>query len=59
MPQNREHLGQALGLVDHNRAGVHVEETFKIGGQQGEVGRPFEVQVGPVREGVPRQRTLS
>jgi hypothetical protein len=31
---------------------MHVEEAFKIGSQQGEIRRPFEVKAGPMWERV-------
>ncbi len=52
MVRKSEGLWEALGLVDHNRTGVRVEEAFKIGSQQGEVGRPFKIKAGPVWERV-------
>ena len=57
--QGGEHLRQALGLVDGERAGVRVEKTFQIGRQHGEVGGSFEIEVGPFREGVVRKRALA
>ncbi len=52
MVRKSEGLWEALGLVDHNRTGVRVEEAFKIGSQLGEVGRPFKIKAGPVWERV-------
>jgi hypothetical protein len=58
MAQNRKNFRQALGFVDHHRPGVRFEKAFDIGSQQGEIGRPLEVQIHPAGEGVTRQRTF-
>jgi hypothetical protein len=59
MTQSGEYLRQALGLVDRNQPGVHVEKAFQISCQHGEVGWTFEVEVGPFRKGVACKSALA
>jgi hypothetical protein len=59
MTQGGEYLRQALSLIDRNRSRVRVEKAFQIGSEYSEIGRTFEIEVGPFREGVARKRTLA
>ena len=59
MAQGRKYLRKSLSFVDGNRAGVHVEKSFQIVSQHGEVGWTFEIEAGPFWEGVARKRALA
>ncbi len=38
---------------------MRVEESFEIGGEHGQIGRAFEVEVSPVRQGMTREGALA
>jgi hypothetical protein len=59
MPQGTEHFRQALGFIDGKPARVRIQESFQVRSKHSEVGRPFEIEVSPIRENVPRKGTLS
>jgi len=59
MPQRRKQRRQALGLVNRDAARVAAEKSFQIGSEERSVGRPFEVQVPPVRKQCSHQGALA
>ena len=38
---------------------MRVEESFEIGGEHGQIGRPFEVEVSPIRQGMACEGALA